>query len=347
MIKNKNEISILNKKISVKTEDRDIFQLQFWIENPRVNSAIKRKYGTRTVTDKELEDLLREEEHVKELFQEIKKHGGLIDEIVVKGNTVLEGNSRLCAYRMLYKKAEEAKDDDEMLKWSYIKARVIPDDTTYEQIFTILGTWHIKGKKQWDTFEKAAYLKRMKTEHHYSSEKIAELIGESQTFVEQNIEAHDLMVDHKVFEPEKFSYFIELVKNKGIKDEQDKDPQVRTKIIKAIKNDRFARAEQIRHVPKVLKDKVARRAFLDQEENFDGALEIAVERHPELEGALFGQLKKTTTRLSGIEAKEIEKLKNEIQIDANKKDIMRRFYKEVKRFCKHMGISDDKKNTSR
>jgi hypothetical protein len=347
MSKNKNEISILNKKIPIKVEDMDIFDLHFWVENPRVNSAIKRKHGNKPISDKDVENLLKEEEHVKELYQEIKKHGGLIDEIVVKGKTVLEGNSRLCAYRMLYRKAEEAQDEDEMLKWLYIKARIIPDGTTDEQIFTILGNWHIKGKKQWDTFEKAAYLKRMKADHGYSTDRIAEIIGDSQTFVEQNIEAHDLMIEHKVFEPSKFSYFIELVKNKSIKEEQEKDPHVRTKIIKAIKNDQFSKAEQIRHVPKVLKDKVAKRSFFEQDEPFSEALEIAVDRHPELEGALFGLLKRTSTRLGTIEAKEIEKIRLELQSDTNKKDIVRRFYKEVKKFCKHIGISDDKKDTAR
>jgi hypothetical protein len=347
MAKHKSEISVLNKKIPVKIEDIDIFALKFWPENPRVNSAIKKRFGTKEVSNEDIEAILRDEEHVKELFQDIKKHGGLIDEIVVRNNIVLEGNSRLCAYRMLYEKADKEKDDEDLLRWSYIKAKVIPNDTTEEEIFTILGTWHIKGKKQWDTFEKAAYLKKMQANHKYQSDKIAEIIGETKTFVDHTIEAHDLMIDNKVYEPEKYSYFIEMVKNKGINQEQEKDPWTRSKIIAAIKNNQFNRAEEIRDVHKVLKDKVARRSFFEEEANFEDALNTAVERHPELEGALFGLLKKVSTRLGNVEVKEIDRLRQEISSDTNKKDIARRFYKVVKKFCKQIGISDEKKNTTR
>jgi len=335
----KNEIAILNKKIPAKIEEIEIHSLLFWVENPRVNSSIK-QLGEKNIEDKDIENILRNEEHVKELYQEIKKHGGLIDEILVKGNIVLEGNSRLCAYRMLYEKAEQSNDEDEMLKWSYIRAKKIPDDTTDEEIFTILGTWHIKGKKQWDTFEKAAYLKKMRDSLGYSSTKIAEIIGESKSLVDSTIKAHDLMVNNQIYDLSKYSYFIEMVKNKNINTEQEKDDQTFNKIIKAIKNSKFNRAEEIRDLPKVLSDKVAKRTFFDEDIKFNEALDIAMDRHPELAGALYNMLKKTSARLSKIEASELEKIKDEILKDTNKKDIIRRFQKEVKKFCKNLGIQE-------
>ncbi|MFZ1809133.1 MAG: hypothetical protein WAU36_18005, partial [Cyclobacteriaceae bacterium] len=267
MANNKNSIAVLKRNIPVRIEDMDIAKLKFWTENPRVNSAIKKKYGNKIVRDEDIENLLRNEEHVKELLQDIKMNGGLIDEILVKGDIVLEGNSRLCAYRMLYEKAEKAGDENEMLKWSYIKAKVIPDNTSTEEIFVILGTWHIKGKKQWDTFEKAAYLKRMNVDHNYNYDRIAEIIGESPGFVENTIIAHDLMINNKVFEPEKYSYFIEMVRNKTINQEQKKNPDTQQKIIKAIKLGQFNKAEEMRDMPKILKDKVAKRVFFQQQEN--------------------------------------------------------------------------------
>jgi hypothetical protein len=338
MAKNKIEIVVLGKKIPVTIEEIEISELRYWVENPRVNSAIKRKYGDKRVTDKEIDDLLRQAEHVKELVQEIKKHGGLIDEVVVKGNTVLEGNSRLCAYRLLHAAAVKVKDEEGMVRWSYIKCRLLPDETTSEEIFTILGTWHIRGKKQWDTFEKAAYLKRMQGDHNYTDERIAEIIGESETFVRNTIEAHDLMIEHSIYEPEKYSYFIEMVKNKTINKEQEKDTQTRSRIVKAIKNGQFKRAEEMRDVPNILKDKVAKRAFFESKETVETALDIARDRHPELDGTFYNGLKKTSTKLSKVAAKQLEKIKEEIQTDTNKKDIVRRFQREVKKFCKHVGI---------
>jgi disulfide oxidoreductase YuzD len=340
MAKGKMEISVLGRKIPTKIEDIDIFQLKYWSQNPRVNSSIKKKYGNKSVTDAEIELLLKDEEHVKELLQDIKFHGGLIDEIVVKDNVVLEGNSRLCAYRLLYEKAEKANDDDDMLRWSYIKSKILPSDISDEEIFTILGTWHIKGKKQWDTFEKAAYLKKMSSELRYSSEKIGELISETKSFVENAIEAHDLMVKNDVYDLAKYSYFLEFVKNRGIGQEVEKDKAIRDKIISAIKNDQFHRAEEIRDVPKVLKDKVAKKLFFDKQSSFSEALETAIDRHPEMDDSLYNSFKKITQRISNMQVNKIEKIKEEIKNDTNKKDIVRRFNKEVKKFCKQIGLPE-------
>src|SRR5262249_48545141 len=53
----------------------------------------------------EIYEELLEQEHVRELKDDIKLNGGLIDPLIVKDNTfeVLEGNSRLAACRWLYK----------------------------------------------------------------------------------------------------------------------------------------------------------------------------------------------------------------------------------------------------
>ena len=338
MAKNENEIVVLGKRITVIIEDRDIATLRFWVDNPRVNSAIKRNYGDKKVNDKEIESILRNEEHVKELLQDIKKQGGLIDKILVKGNIVLEGNSRLCAYRMLYEKAEKAKDEDQMLNWSYMKAEVIPDNTGDEAIFKILGTWHISGKQKWDTFEKVAYIKRMMEQHNYTSKDAGEIIGESKTFVEENIEAHDLMIEHEIYDLNKFSYFIEMVKNRGIKQEEKKDSQTRTKLIRAIKGGQFNRAEEIRDVPKVLKDKVAKRVFFEEMANFADALEIAKERNPEFDDTFYRHLKTTTAKLKKLTVKKAKKIQEEIKNNTDKKHIIRTFAREVRKFVKTVGL---------
>src|SRR5450830_628533 len=97
--------------------DIDIFELQYWKENPRVNAIIKQKYKGNNISEEEIEKELWEKESVKELYKEIERHGGLIDEILVKGNIVLEGNSRLCAYRHLHLNAEKKKNANDLLKW--------------------------------------------------------------------------------------------------------------------------------------------------------------------------------------------------------------------------------------
>ncbi|MHA1658992.1 MAG: hypothetical protein ACTSUT_07700, partial [Promethearchaeota archaeon] len=279
--KNKNEIVVLGQKIETRIEDIDIYKLKYWKENPRVNAIIKQKYRDKDVFDEDIEKELWEKESVKDLFKDIEWHGGLIEEILVQNNVVLEGNSRLCAYRHLYKKAEKHNDEDKMLTWSYIRARIIPNDISNEVVFSILGTWHIKGKAKWDTFEKASYLKRMNVEYKYPYKQIADSISQTEKFVKDNIKAHDLMVESNVYTLDKFSYFYELVKNNNINILANKESTIIPNTIKAIKEDRFKRAEEIRDLHKVLKDKKAKKEFFEEEVEFREAFETAKDRHPE------------------------------------------------------------------
>ncbi|MBA4349263.1 MAG: hypothetical protein C0415_04650 [Thermodesulfovibrio sp.] len=333
--KSKNEIVVIGQKIQTKIEEIDIFKLHYWKENPRVNAIIKQKYRDKDISDEDIEKSLWEEvDSVHDLFLDIKKHGGLIDEILVRNNIVLEGNSRLCAYRHLYKKAEQKNDEDEILKWSYIRSRVIPDGTSDEVIFSILGTWHIKGKTQWDTYEKAAYFKRMNIDYGYSLKDIADSISQTEKFVEDHIKAHDLMVENNVYTLEKFSYFYELVKNKKIKELASKESTIIPNTIQAIKEGRFKRGEEIRDLHKVLKDKKAKKEFFDEKVEFNDALETTKDRHPEHEDSFYNQIKKTTKILQDCSVERIEAIKS----DGNKKYILKDLYKEVNNFCKKVGI---------
>ncbi len=334
--KSKNEIVVIGQIIQTKIEEIDIFNLYYWKENPRVNAIINQKYKDRNILDKDIEKELWEKESVKELFQDIERHGGLIDEILVRDNIVLEGNSRLCAYRHLYKRAEQKNDEDEMLKWSYIRARIIPVETSNEVVFSILGTWHIKGKTQWDTYEKAAYFKRMNIDYDYSLKYIADSISQTEKFVKDHIEAHDLMVENDVYALEKFSYFYELVKNKKIKELASKEPSVIPNTIQAIKEDRFQRGEEIRDLHKVLKDKKAKNEFFEEKVDFNEALEITKDRHPEHEDSFYNNIKKVTESLQSCSVKRIE----EIKTDGNKKYILEKLYKEIKNFCKKVEIKN-------
>lgn len=336
--KNKNEIVVIGQKIQTKIEEIDIFKINYWKENPRVNAIINQKYKDRNVSDEDIEKELWEKDSVKDLYKEIERHGGLIDEILVKGNIVLEGNSRLCAYRHLYKRAEQKNDENEMLKWSYIRARIIPSDTSNEVVFSVLGTWHIKGKTQWDTYEKAAYFKRMNIDYDYSLKYIADSISQTEKFVKDHIEAHDLMVENDVYALDKFSYFYELVKNKKIKELTSKEPSVIPNTIQAIKEGRFKRGEEIRDLHKVLKDKKAKKEFFDEKVEFHDALEITKYRHPEHADSFYNNIKKVTEILQSCPVKIIE----EIKADGNKKYILEKLYREVNSFCKKVGIKNQK-----
>ncbi len=344
--KGKNEIAVNGQKIQTIIEEIDIFKLIYWKENPRVNAIIKQNFAGKNISDDDIEKLLWDKvDSVKDLYQDIKKHGGLIDEILVKGDIVLEGNSRLCAYRHLYKKAKEENDEEKMLLWSYIKARIIPAETDDKIIFSILGTWHIKGKTQWDTYEKAAYFKRMNIDYGYSLKDIADSISETEKFVKDHIEAHDLMVKNNVSTLEKFSHFYQLVleKNKSKNSEIfEKSPEIVDRVIETIKNEPLKRAEDLRNLPKILKDQKAKKMYLNNEVDFNDALEVSENRHPEHKDSFYNNIKKVTDILTSCSLEKIEEIKEEIKTDSNKKYILEKICKEINNFCKKVGIKNQK-----
>ena len=73
-------------------------------------------------TQEEIQAELGGMEHVKQLVQSIKTNKGLIDPVIVLDETfiVLEGNSRLAAYRILA--------ESEGVAWAKIKVKILPKD---------------------------------------------------------------------------------------------------------------------------------------------------------------------------------------------------------------------------
>ncbi|MBD3340836.1 MAG: hypothetical protein GF353_17135, partial [Candidatus Lokiarchaeota archaeon] len=92
-----NSITIDGKNIPCSIELRDIFELQYYVENPRIHFIIS-SLG-KNVTQEDIEKEMWGADSTKKLFRNIKRNDGLLEEIIVKDNLVIEGNTRLCAYR--------------------------------------------------------------------------------------------------------------------------------------------------------------------------------------------------------------------------------------------------------
>jgi len=332
-----NEFTVSGKKIPYTYQEIDIWTLEFWKENPRVSASIKEMYGERELSNDDIDKALWKRGSVKDLKKDIEKQGGLIDEILIRGTIVLEGNSRLCAFRHLFKEAEERNDEDGMLKWSYIKAKILPPDTSDEIIFAILGTWHIKGKTPWEAYEKAAYLKKMQTQYKLTDKEIADKISQPEKFVKDNIKALELMRENDIKKLEKFSYCFETVKNKRINELSKKDESILPGIFQAIKDDRFSKAEQIRDVPKVIKDKKAFKEFFVEKCDFAEALDTTKERHVEYKDSFFNQMKKMTKLLDTCSINDIESISQ----SGDKTMIVKKFYRATNSFYKKTGIKSD------
>jgi hypothetical protein len=153
-------LTLRGKEIQVKVGLMAQAELRFYPENPRVYSIVSPDEGK--PTQEEIERALKGMDHVKQLVQSIKANGGLTDHLLVRDGdfVVLEGNSRLAAYRILFER--------EPRQWAQIKCKLLPKDIAEEDVFALLGEYHIIGRKDWAPYEQAGYLYRRQKHHEVS-----------------------------------------------------------------------------------------------------------------------------------------------------------------------------------
>lgn len=308
--------------------------LRYYTENPRIFSILK-ELGK--VTQDEIERKLWEQDHTKDLFRDIKQNGGLLEEIIVRGIEVLEGNSRLCAYRHLLKNATAAEDKDAIAKWSVIRAKILPPQINEKVVFAILGTLHIRGKAEWKPYEQASYLFRQANAHGMTPAQLAVQIGTNDADVKNMIKAYKLMDRYKVTDPSRFSYFLEFAKSKKLEDSKQYLPAnlvLEDKFSDWVKDGRFPRAEEVRNLPTVLRDKSARTKFLNGSVTFEEALETARDHHPETTSSFYNKLKKATEAMNDAEE---DRVRQEVLQDAQKKHIVRDLAKTARKFARSVG----------
>ena len=244
--------------------------LRFFVDNPRVYSILR--FGGEEPDQDSIQRRLLDMEHVKALIQDIKLDGGLTDPVIVRSGSleVLEGNSRLAAYRAL------AKNDP--IKWSVMKCKVLPQDLDDRLIFALLGQYHIKGKKDWAPFEQAGFLYRRATLHDIDAMQLAGEIGLSTHKVQHLVNTYRFMLDHGETDTARWSYYDEYLKSRSIKAARQKHPDFDKLVVEKIRSEEIARAVDVRDrlpvicsAPKVLR-KFANRAY-----GFEDAHEHAVD----------------------------------------------------------------------
>jgi len=235
---------VRGSKIPVQNVELKQAELRFFPANPRIFSAIGAEEGE--PEQSAIEKKLRSMDHVKELAHDIRLNGGLMDPIVVKDGSfeVLEGNSRLAAYRVLAEK--------DPFKWGKIKARLIPAKTGDDLIFALLGQYHIKGKKDWLPFEQAGFLYRRHQDQGISQDQLADELGLKNAEVKNLIATYSFMVDHKCKDPGKWSYFFELIKSRKVANIRRANEEFDEIIVKQIKSGEIEKAVDVRDGLKLL-----------------------------------------------------------------------------------------------
>lgn len=289
-------ITIRGKDIPVKTGQIEQSKLKFYVENPRIYSIVRTDKADPTQED--IQSKLQSMEHVKTLIHDIKENGGLIDPVIVRlgSHEVLEGNSRLAAYRWLFEK--------DPIKWGKIRCVFLPKDIGDDDVFALLGQYHIKGKKDWAPYEQAGFLYRRHKQQGANMTALGNDLGIGRKRVGQLIETYEFMLFHNDPDIKRWSYYEEFIKSNRLKKVRDKFPDFDEKFTEKVKSGEIGRAVDVRDKLQKLAcgaDKVVSK-FVSGEITFDEACD-RVEDSGSSDGT-YKKLSKFRTWLASSEAQD-------------------------------------------
>lgn len=245
MEKIKKTITIGKTVYSVTEEQIPLERLKFYSDNPRVYSVVNTEDGEKTQA--EIEQLMTSLERTKSLKSSIESNGGLLEPIIVRGGSyeVLEGNTRLAAYRILLK----TNPNDE--RWKRIRSLVLPADISDEAVFCLLGQYHIVGKQPWDPFEQASYLYRRINDTKLPVESIAKELGLQKGKVKQMIGVIEFMKKQGDDKKANYSYYDEYLKSSSIKKYRESKPELDTAFADEVISGKINDAQSVRKLGKI------------------------------------------------------------------------------------------------
>jgi len=260
-------LTLRGKEIAVRVGYVAHHELLFYPENPRIYNIVG--VASETPSQNEIFNTIKDMEHVKQLVQAIKTNGGLHEPIIVRGNIVLEGNSRLAAYRLLTHK--------DPVKWGRIKCKILPDNIDDALVFALLGEYHIIGKKDWAPYEQAGYLYRRNKIHGIPAKNIAKELSLPTKRVNHLIDTHEFMQKYKETDTNRWSYYEEYLKIKNIKQIQKEHENIDNVFATKVQTGEISKASDVRDKLKVIlgaKPKTINK-FLSGEKNFDDSFDDA------------------------------------------------------------------------
>lgn len=272
----KDTLMIGNKEIPIKHGTLPQRDLTFYAENPRIYSLIRA--GDEEPTQSEIQRRLSDLDHVKQLVQSIRANGGLTDPLIVREGdlVVLEGNSRLAAYRLLAKSNPVA--------WGNVKVNLLPANIEEKLIFALLGQYHIIGRKDWQPYEQAGYMYRRIENHGSSPQQITNELGLTLSEVKRLVKVYKFMIKHDDDNPDRWSHYEEYLKSMHINRARNEHSELDDRFVKAVKSNEIPHAIDVRQKMAVIAKGGNRsvKLFLSESEDaFNRAYDSAVDRGAE------------------------------------------------------------------
>lgn len=321
--KSGSKLSISGHSVSYENQEKDIAELEFYPNNPRIATIID---GLPIINEAVIGDALWRLQQTHALKRTIEKDGGLIHPVLVYKNKVIEGNTRLCCYRHLF---SEYKDP----KWKRIPCKIITESLTQDEIYRLLCSEHIDGKAEWDAWEKAHFFSKMEGEGK-TIDQIAQITKDSASSINNKIRAYKMMVANGICDKEKYSYFEQIVISRPIKEIAKTEPEIEKKIIGKIKDGTIQRAETIRKVGDIWKHKESRKKAFTQNEVLEDVYHDLKANAPMTDSPLMKDTEDLLNRVKSLTREEREAIKQN-NCDRSKISYLT---KELIRLCVEMDI---------
>ena len=336
-------IKILGEPIPLTDDYIAIEQLKFLKDNPRVYACTHSVDGFEEMIEEEQQlviyQKLLQESSVKNLIPDIKRHGGLLESILVRNDTgeVIEGNSRLAVYRKLF---EEKNEDGD---WELIPCDIV-GSLTDEQLAAYLNEVHVKGKTQWPAYEKANFAHVHWREKGWTLDKIAKMFGESVATIRIRIKIIELMKENNDGERSRFSYYDVIVRKSEITDALKQNSELKEHLLSKIKEIKVTKeeqghgrrileneftAQQLRdYLPVVIKKPKVLKKFISDDVDLIEAHQRANISRIEV------NLRDASNRISGIEKTDVNKLERN-RFNAFHQDVKKlsRVVDRIKKIC--------------
>ena len=325
------ETIIERKKIPLKKIVLDI-------ENPRIQYFFDTNLENTYTQEQVKYALSGSNDQYEKLKEHIEANKGIYEAIWVLPKddnfVVIEGNTRAFIYEEL---SEKYINDN---KWKVIDAYILPRKIERSIINFIRLEKHLFGPTPWSAYEKARELHRLRENEDYSLKRLHDLTKLGKSEILTNIQAFKDMEDQYLrkfsgpSQREKFSYFVEFRKNKGLKTLVEKGELTLKQFCDWVGKDKFTRGEDIRKLSLVLNDAQAKNELNNN--NFQIALDQLGHKNPAANSKLFEDIQNVIIGIDKMPFAELNEIKDGLQ--QGKVNNLLLLYNKLNNLLKNIGI---------
>lgn len=224
---------INGRRVPYRDDVIDIDQLQFWEANPRVYAAVRGVPGWNDADSLRRQQIIAEcmenQESTRIVLEGLRLHQGQQEPLIVdlRGNIVIEGNSRLAALRILAR--------ENPAYWDAAICRCY-NDLTEEERCALLSEMHVIGKTEWNPYVKAATYWRQHRELEWDLPKIARVNRTNVAKVKTELATVELMANENELNERKYSWYNVLTSTRAIKRVFEDNTEFRDRVLAVVRD---------------------------------------------------------------------------------------------------------------